>query len=122
MTSSVDTAARRLPLLELPDWLPGSVAEEAETLYEGILQQERQWEGEPAEAGEWVGARDLIRRRAKSQVVMAKALALRSDNSTERIHCTGRIPITNQLLDCVLIPEWTLRNRRKIERRLRSNN
>jgi hypothetical protein len=50
MTSLVNTAVRRLPRLELPIWLPEPVAEEAETLYDSILQQDREYEQQPVEA------------------------------------------------------------------------
>ena len=46
MTSSVVNAYRCLPSLDLPTWLDlyPSIADEAEVIYEGILQQDRQRE------------------------------------------------------------------------------
>jgi hypothetical protein len=54
VTSSVGNADRSLPSLDLPAWLDHypSVADEAESIYEGIIQKYREWEDErePAEA------------------------------------------------------------------------
>jgi hypothetical protein len=54
MTSSVVNADRCLPSLDLPAWLDlyPSVTDEAESIYEGIIQKYREWEDErtPAEA------------------------------------------------------------------------
>ncbi len=54
MTSSVVNADRCLPSLDLPTWLDlyPSVADEAESIYQGIIQKDREWEDErePAEA------------------------------------------------------------------------
>ena len=52
MTSPVDHEGPELslPRLELPDWLPRAVADEAKSIYDGILQNERQREDEPEPA------------------------------------------------------------------------
>ena len=48
MSSSVEHLSPdlSLPRLELPDWLPGPVADEAKSIYDRILQKERQREDE----------------------------------------------------------------------------
>jgi hypothetical protein len=54
MSSSVDTADRRLPRLELPNWLPSPVAEEAQLVYDRILQHDGKRDPRPFTASEQI--------------------------------------------------------------------
>lgn len=65
---SINTAGRQ-PRLELPNWLPIPVADEAEILYQGILQKDREYERQLAKARHSGALEELglLRRLASDQ-------------------------------------------------------
>ena len=54
MTPSIDKTDHPLPQLELPNWLPGPVAEEAQRIYDDIRQYDRKRYPRPFTASEQI--------------------------------------------------------------------